>query len=131
MKAKAEIAAMFTVTVITPFSTMFGAGATLWGCDQRQTDDRNRREVSNEKRCHRYLQPASLERCWRNRRKAVSYVTPEIAGEMELFPTTKDVDVLLTQAQPALPKSLIDQEQSGEGGLIREPLDAPVPGEPK
>ena len=48
----------------------------------------------------------------------MSYVTPEIAGEMELFPTTKDVDVLLTQAQPALPKSLIDQEQSGEGGLL-------------
>src|SRR5215472_4087960 len=37
---------------------MIGAGATLWGCDQRQTDDRNRREVSNEKCCHRYLQPA-------------------------------------------------------------------------
>jgi len=52
MKAKARIAAMFTVTVITPLpsSTMFGAGI---------------------------------------RRKAVPYVTTEIAGEMELFPATK------------------------------------------
>ena len=49
MKAKAEIAAMFTVTVITPLplQRMFGAGI---------------------------------------RRKAVPYVTMEIAGEMELFP---------------------------------------------
>jgi hypothetical protein len=69
-----------------PSSTMFGAGATLWGCDQRQTHDRNRREVSNEKRCHRYLQSDSLERCGKNRRKAVPYVTTEIGGEMELFP---------------------------------------------
>ena len=49
MKAKAIIAAMFTVTVITPLplQRMFGA---------------------------------------RIRRKAVPYVTTEIAGEMELFP---------------------------------------------
>ena len=71
-----------------PSSAMFGAFRgwrdLVGSIDQewpgRQTDDRNRREVSDEKRCHRYLQhytSASLEGCCKNRRKAVPYVTTD------------------------------------------------------
>ena len=133
MKAKAEIAAMFTVTGNHPSSTMFGAGATLWGC----------RSINAK-------QTIAIAVKYPMRSAAIVISSPPVwndaggTGE-KLCPTShrrlrvkwnysrrqKTVDVLLTQAQPALPKSLIDQEQSGEGGLIREPLDAPVPGEPK
>jgi hypothetical protein len=65
MKAKARIAAMFTVTVITPLplQRMFGAGI---------------------------------------RRKAVSYVTTEIAGEMELFLAPKWPSPTPAPTHPAL-----------------------------
>jgi len=55
----------------------------------RQTDDCNRRKVSDEKRCHghlHYYSPRVLERCCKNGRKTVPYVTTEIGGETELFP---------------------------------------------
>jgi hypothetical protein len=75
VKATARIIAL----PIAISSTMFGAFRCL-AATGHQTDDCNRRKVSDEKRCHRYLQhsPASLERCSSNRRKAVPYVTAEI-----------------------------------------------------
>src|SRR6516162_8786975 len=54
---------------------MFGASSTLWGCDQRQTYDRNRREVSNEKRCHRYLQRYSSA-VWKDAAKTEEKLCP-------------------------------------------------------
>ena len=85
-EARARITAI--CMAITPSSAMFGAFRgwrdLVGSIDQewpgRQTDDRNRREVSDEKRCHRYLQhysSASLEGCCKNRRKAVPYVTTD------------------------------------------------------
>jgi hypothetical protein len=40
--------------------------------DQRQTDDRNRREVSDQKRCHRYLHFAT----WNDAAKAEEKLCP-------------------------------------------------------
>ena len=54
---------------------MFGAGATLWGCDQRQTDDRNRGEVSDEKRRHRYLS-ITLPPVWNDAAKTEEKLCP-------------------------------------------------------
>jgi hypothetical protein len=83
VKATARIIALS----IAISSTMFGAFRGL-AATGHQTDDCNRRKVSDEKRCHRYLphSPASLEGCRGNRRKAVPYVTIGIGGEIELFP---------------------------------------------
>ena len=89
MKAKAEIAAMFTVTVITPLQRCLELARPCGvAINAKQTiaiavkyPMRSAAIVISS-----ITLSASLERCCKNRRKAVPYVTTEIGGEMELFP---------------------------------------------
>jgi hypothetical protein len=83
MKAKAEIAAMFTVTVITPPQRCLELARPCGvAINAKQTIAI---AVKYPMRSAATVISASSERCRRNRRKAVPYVT-ETGGVMELFP---------------------------------------------
>ena len=91
MKAKAEIAAMFTVTVITPLQRCLELARPCGVVDSINAKQTIAIAVKYPMRSAAIVissitLSASLERCCKNRRKAVPYVTTEIGGEMELFP---------------------------------------------
>jgi hypothetical protein len=69
---------------------MFGAGATLWGCRSINAKQTIAIAVKYPMRSAAIvISIPPLGMMLRNRRKAVPYITLEIAGEMELFPAPK------------------------------------------
>ena len=82
VKAKARITAVFMASPL--FSDVF-SGLAAAG---RQTDDSNRRKISDEKRCHRYLQhysPAQFGTVLQEQEKSCA-LCHNRDWEVELFP---------------------------------------------